>query len=186
MITANTLFLSPEGKQNHHDKGGLFQVNLESELASCLVRNSPNCKVHGIAPYKKVIAVSDPKTNQIKQYNSSFSVSVLAGNGKEGAVRGNAKSCSFLQPAGLCSELDTNLFLCDSQLGEVLIITGLQGTCKFLLSIGKMYQTFCIHKKHKPLTPLSTTVSCMYKDTFLCLNGCRWCKKINYQRQDGK
>ncbi len=75
--TANTLFLSSEGKQNQDDKGGLFQVNLESELASCLVRNSPNCKVHGIAPYKKGIAFSDPKTNQIKQYNSSSGVSVL-------------------------------------------------------------------------------------------------------------
>ena len=37
-----------------------------------------------------------------------------------------------MQPSGLCSELDCNLMLCDSQLGEVSIITGLQGGAEFL------------------------------------------------------
>ena len=40
---------------------------------------------------------------------------------------------SFMQPSGLCSELDCNLMLCDSQLGEVSIITGLQGAAEFLV-----------------------------------------------------
>ena len=59
-----------------------------------------------------------------------------------------------MQPSGLCSELDCNLFLCDSQLGEVSLITALQGTGEFLKSIGKMYRSFGIHKKYSSLIPL--------------------------------
>ncbi|CAB3998543.1 Hypothetical predicted protein [Paramuricea clavata] len=154
--STGSLFFSSVGPQGQDDYGGLFQVNLESNLPTCLVRNSPNCEVHGIAPYKNGIAFSDIKTNQIKQYHCLSGVSILAGNGKEGNVKGNAKFASFMQPAGLCSELDTNLFLCNSQNGEVVLITGLQGTCEFLSSIGKMFRAFSIHKKHNFLAPLPT------------------------------
>lgn len=44
--------------------------------------------------------------------------------------------------------------LCDSQLGEVSIITGLQGTAEFLSSVGKMNRSFGIHKKHSSMVPL--------------------------------
>ena len=44
--------------------------------------------------------------------------------------------------------------LCDSQLEEVSIITGLQGAAEFLSAVGKMYRSFGIHKKHSSLVPL--------------------------------
>ena len=60
----------------------------------------------------------------------------------------------FMQPSGLSSELDCNLMLCDSQLEEVSIITGLQGAAEFLSAVGKMYRSFGIHKKYSSLVPL--------------------------------
>jgi len=108
-------------------QGGLFQVNLDSKGIPCLVRASPHCEVHGIAPFKKGIAFSDPKTHQVKHYTCSAGVSILARNGKEGTEKGRPKFGSML-PSGLCSELDCNLMLCDFQLGDVSIIIGLQGT----------------------------------------------------------
>ena len=110
--------------------------------------------MHGIAPFKQGIAFSDPKTHQVKHYTCSAGVSILAGNGKEGTGKGRAKFASFMQPSGLCSELDCNLMLCDSQLGEVSIITGLQGAAEFLSAVGKMYRFCSIHKKHSSLVPL--------------------------------
>ena len=152
MITSNgNLYFSSEGPQ-----GGLFQANLDSKEITCLVRASPHCEVHGIAPFKQGIAFSDPKTHQVKHYTCSAGVSILAGNGKEGTGKGSAKFASFMQPAGICSELDCNLMLCDSQLGEVSIITGLQGAAEFLSAVGKMYRCFGIHKKHSSLVPLPT------------------------------
>ena len=68
----------------------------------------------------------------MKQYTCSAGVSILAGSGKEGTGKGRAKFASLMQPSGLCSELDCNLMLCDSQLGEVSRITGLQGAAEFL------------------------------------------------------
>ena len=134
MTTFNgNLYFSSEGPQ-----GGLFQVNLDSKGVTCLVRASTHCEVHAIAPFNKGIAFSDPKTHQVKHYTCSAGVSILAGNGKEGTGKGRAKFASFMQPSGLCSELDSNLMLCNSQLGEVSIITGLQGTAGFLSSVGKM------------------------------------------------
>ena len=121
---------------------------------SSLVRTSPHCEVHGISPFKQGIAFSDPKTHQVKHYTCSAGVSILAGNGKEGTGKGRAKFASFMQPSGLCSELDCNLMLCDSQLEEVSIITGLQGAAEFFSAVGKMYRSFGIHKKHSSLVPL--------------------------------
>ena len=46
--------------------------------------------------------------------------------------KSSGQDCSFMQLSGLCSELDCNLMLCDSQLGEVSIIAGLQGAAEFL------------------------------------------------------
>ena len=86
--------------------------------------------------------------------SSEAGVSILAGNGKEGTGKGRAKFASFMQPSGLCSELDCNLMLCDSQLEEGSIITGLQGGAEFLSAVGKMYRSFGIHKKHSSLVPL--------------------------------
>ena len=119
-----------------------------------MIRASSHCEVHGIAPFKQGIAFSDPATHQVKQYSGSAGVTIIAGNGKEGTGKGNAKFASLMQPSGLCSELDCNLFLCDSQLGEVSLITALQGTGEFLKSIAKMYRSFGIHKKRSSLIPL--------------------------------
>ena len=44
--------------------------------------------------------------------------------------------------------------LCDSQLWEVSIITGLQGTAEFLSCFEKMNRSFGIHKKHSSMVPL--------------------------------
>ena len=73
--------------------------------------------------------------------SSKAGVSILAGNGKEGTGKGRAKFASFMQPSGRCSELDCNLMLCDSQLEEGSIITGLQGAAEFLSAVGKMYRS---------------------------------------------
>ena len=129
-------------------------MNVASQVVTCLIRASPHYEVHGIALYKQQIAFSDPKTHQLKQFSRSAGVSILAGNGREGTDKGISTSSSFMQPSDLCSELDCNLFLCDSQLGEISIITGLQGTSEFLSAVGKMYRSFGIHKKHNPLIPM--------------------------------
>ena len=63
---------------------------------------------------------------------------------------------NFRQPAVLCSKLDTNLFLCDSQLGEVLIIMKLQGTCELLSWLGNIYRILVSTKRHCSLLPLPT------------------------------
>ena len=80
--------------------------------------------------------------------------SVLAGNGTEGRKGASAKSSSFMQPTGLCSELESNPFVCNSQVGEISIIAELDGTCNFLSSIGRVYHSFGIHNKHQSMAPL--------------------------------
>ena len=113
------------------------------------------------------IAFSDPKSHQVKHYSSVSGVSVVAGNGTEDRVRGSAKFSSFMQPSGLCSVLDSNLFLCDSHAGDISIITGLYGACDFLLSIGEIYRSFGVHKKHHSLAPLDITSSRVRRKSYL-------------------
>ena len=109
-------------------KGRLFQVNLGSSAIYCLVTASEECQVHGIAAFKEGIAFSDPKAHQIKLFSSSAGISVVAGDGKEGRGKGGAEFANFMQPTGLCSGFDCNLLVCHSQLGEISLVTGVQGT----------------------------------------------------------
>ena len=106
----------------------------------------------------KGMAFSDPNRHQVKHYTCSAGVSILAGNGKKETGK-RENQIRELHAADLCSELDSNLILCDSQLGEVSIITGLQGTAEFLSSVGKMYRSFGIHKKHSSMVPLPAVSS---------------------------
>ena len=125
---------------------------------------SEQCKVHGVAAFNEGIAFSDPKAHQIKHYSPSTGISVLAGDDEEGRSKGRAEFANFMQPTGLCSEFDCNLFVCDSQLGEISIVTGLQGTYEFLSVIGKLYRCFGVHKKHQVVTPLEVD---KYEETLM-------------------
>ena len=74
------------------------------------------------------------------------------------------KFANFMQPTGLCSEFDCNLFVWGTKLREISTVTGLQGTCEFLSVIGKLYQCFGVHKKHQVVTPLEAD---KYEETLM-------------------
>ena len=162
-VSNRNLNFSSEGP-----KGGLFQFNLGSSVTWCLVTASERCKVHGVAAFNEGIAFSDQKAHQIDHYRPSTGISVLGNDGEEGRGKGHAEFANFMQPTGLHSEFDCNLYFCDSQLGEISIVTGLQGTCYFLSVVGKWYRCFGVHRKHHVVAPL---VADKYEETLMSVAG---------------
>lgn len=76
-------------------------------------------------------------------------VSVIAGCGQEGSADGSSRNATFSQPTGICLEQGT-LFITDSAVGSVRMITQTSAMCKFLEQIQLLYPTFGVHLKGSP------------------------------------
>ena len=76
-------------------------------------------------------------------------VSVIAGCGQEGSADGSSRNATFSQPTGICIGEDM-LFVTDSAVGSVRMITQTLAMCKFLEQIQLLYRTFGVHLKGYP------------------------------------
>ena len=61
---------------------------------------------------------------------------------------GTATYAQFYQPAGIATEFDNVVYVCDSKLAAVKMITTINHTSDFLNAIGKLSKAFSIHEKH--------------------------------------
>ena len=56
---------------------------------------------------------------------------------------------------GICVENKRNIFVTDAQVGAIKLITDIRCAVKFLENLGKLYQAFSVHQKHKRLRTTS-------------------------------
>jgi hypothetical protein len=137
-----TLFIS-------HNKG-ISAIDLETQEDSLLLSNgSASCtEVQGIAPIgdHEDIAFVDMGSRQVK-IKTNKEIVLLAGLGEEGNNDGT--EASFSQPMGICTENKKNILVTDAQLGAVKLITDASSAVKFLENLGKLYEAFSVHQKHK-------------------------------------
>ena len=76
----------------------------------------------------KALYIAMAGTHQIWKLDlGSETVSVFAGTGNENIMDGTAASANFAQPSGLATDGE-NLFVADSEVSGVRVITGIQGT----------------------------------------------------------
>lgn len=138
-----TLFIS----HNH----GIAMIDLETRKDSVLLSNgSASCtEVQGIAPIgdQGDIAFADMGSRQVKIASTNKEILVLAGLGEEGNNDGTR--ASFSQPMGICVENKNNIFVTDAQVGAVKLITDAGSAVQFLENLGKLYEAFSVHPKHK-------------------------------------
>ena len=90
---------------------------------------------------------TDMVSRQIKKVSSNGTVQIIPGSGEEGNNDGTR--ASFSQPMGICVENGKNIFITDAQVGAVKLITDVECAVKFLENLGKLYQAFSVHQKHK-------------------------------------
>ena len=86
-------------------------------------------------------------SRQIGKVSSNGTVQIIAGSGEEGNNDGTR--ASFSQPMGFYVENGNNIFITDAQVGAVKLITDVGCAVKFLENLGKLYQAFSVHQKHK-------------------------------------
>ena len=91
-----------------------------------------------------MLALTDSKAYRVKVYDPvDKEVTVLAGSGQRGNEDGTAKSCTFVQPHGICT-VGEAIFVTDAATGNVKLITELSGTTQFLKHLGLLYDSFGI------------------------------------------
>ena len=56
---------------------------------------------------------------------------------------------SFSQPMGICVENNKTILITDAQLGTIKLITEINDVNLFLENLGKLYEAFSVHLKHK-------------------------------------
>ena len=150
------MYISDRNLILSHDKG-IEKIDLETRHHSILLSNG-TCfctEVRGIAPFgdQGETIFTDMGSRQIKLVSANRRVRIIAGSGEEGNDDGTC--ASFSQPMGICVENGKNVFITDAHVGAVKLITDARCAVKFLENLGKLYQAFSVHQKHKP-THMST------------------------------
>ena len=111
---------------------------------------SPIVRIHSISALQDGnIAFTDQYSRQLKILQSVGAVKVIAGTGeKSNKKNGSGSHSAFGQPMGVCTE-GASIFVTDSQIGTIKLVTNLEGTIEFLENLGKLYRAFSVHHKHQ-------------------------------------
>ena len=104
--------------------------------------------MHGVAVRGDRVYFTDRQGRKVCKLESE-TVSVVAGCGREGSTDGSASNATFSQPTGICIEQDS-LFVTDSAVGSVRMITQTSAMCKFLEQINLLYRVYGVHLKDSP------------------------------------
>lgn len=107
-------------------------------------------RIQAVAPLSDgKIAFTNQTRHQVTHLDRDGTVTVIAGNGEEGNKNGSGSCAAFGQPMGLCTE-GNNIFLTDTQIGTVKLLTTVTGTIQFLENLGKFCGAFSVHLKNRP------------------------------------
>ena len=164
--TVNTLCAYPEGcervqrmclSDNHlfiaHNSGlSKFSMREGTMNGSVLRNGSVACSsIHSVAPLPDgSIVFTDQDSRQVKELRRCGTVAVMAGTGEESNKNGSGSHAAFGQPMGVCTE-GSNVFVTDSQIGTVKLVTTIRGTVEFLENLGKFYRAFSVHFKRQQI-----------------------------------
>ena len=97
-----------------------------------------------VASFKNSLAFKDSEAYQVKVYNPVYRVvTIQVRSGPRGNEDGTAKSCTFVQPHGICTIGET-IFATNAATGNVKLITEMSGTTQFLKHLGLLYDSFGI------------------------------------------
>ena len=116
--------------------GGLYSFNLAGGPVNVLLNNETNScsEIKRVASFKSILVFTDSGAYQVKAYDPVDKVvTVLVGSGQKGNEDGMAKSCTFVQPQGICTVGET-IFVTVASTGNVKHLGLLYGsfgiTCK--------------------------------------------------------
>ena len=136
-------------------KNGLAKFCLQTrQYVSLLSNNTDMCtSVSSVAPYASDrVVFTDTGCKRISVFSLvSGEVEVMACTGREGNSDGTC--AAFSQPMGICVEHEKNVFVTDAQVGAVKLVTDVSAAVPFLKNLGVLYNAFCVHLKHKKVTP---------------------------------
>ena len=110
---------------------------LKNETNSC-------SEIKRVEPFKNSLAFTEFRAHQVKVYNPVDKVvTIQEGSGHRGNEDWTVKSCTFVQPHGICTVGET-IFVTDAATGVVKLITEQSGTTQFLKQLGLLYDSFGI------------------------------------------
>lgn len=128
-------------------KGSLWRINLQTHQRELVLANGSSTLqcIHGVAIHGEKVYFTDREAHKVCKLENE-KVSVIAGCGLEGSADGSSRSATFSQPTGIYIEKET-LFVTDSAVGSVGMITPTSAMCKFLEQINLLYRCFGVHLK---------------------------------------
>ena len=131
-------------------RGGLWKIDLQTQQRELLLANGTSTLqcAHGVATNGEKVYFTDRQARKVCMLENE-KVSVIAGCGQEGSADGSSRNATFSQPTGICIEQET-LFVTDSAVGIVRMITKTSAMCKFLEQVQWLYRTFGVHLKGSP------------------------------------
>ena len=89
---------------------------------------------------------TDPSNHRIWKFEGRH-VNPWAGCGAEGDLDSPSVACTFEQITGIAVAREKNVYVVDTQLGNVKLLVDSQPTAYFLQHLGLSYKTFGVYKK---------------------------------------
>ena len=122
----------------------VISIHRRKEVEVLLNNETNSCsEITRVASFKNILAFTNSGAYQVKVYDPVDKVvTVLVGSGQKGNEDGAAKSCTFVQPHGICTVEETP-FVSDAGTGNVEL-NELSGTTQFLKHPGLLYDSFGI------------------------------------------
>ena len=141
-LSDNHLFIA------HNSSLSKFSMREGAIKGSVLRNGSVACSsIHSVAPLPDgSIVFTYQDSRQVKNSEDAGTVAVMAGTGEASNKNGSGSYAAFGQPMGVCTE-GSNVFVTDSQIGTVKLVTTIKGTVECLESQGKFYRAFSVHFK---------------------------------------
>ena len=126
---------------------GISAINLENLECRLVVEHDDQPCV--LARFgTDVLFTNQAKASIWQLSGNGEELSLFAGSDKEdGSSDGPVKESRFKQPAGICTEFDSVVYVCDAQTNTIKICSKVRECARFLKAIGCFYQAFSVHNK---------------------------------------
>ena len=130
---------------------GISKVSLESaESTNILQMTNHPCFLTALG--SEVLFTNQMKSS-VWKITTRGEAQIFAGvENEEGSVDGKVKNCRFRQPIGICTESENVIYITDAQTNSIKICTTVIECANFLVSIGKLYKAFSVHRRGKGYT----------------------------------
>ena len=115
-------------------ENGISVAHLDTKVYCRIINALDPATIHSLCSFQGGVLFSDKSKFSLHKITSDLSVSLFADTETQGSPDGPVSSCQFMQPRGICTELDHVVYVCDPRSSANKLLSGM-GECGRYLEV---------------------------------------------------